>query len=150
MQRTEGSLKKKNKDRKRKRYFILKRKLGHALNCEILPLTDLFTIYSVFFKRVLINISCPGNVFCLWVRKHLMHKERKKRSTSLVFFALRPVLIKTGKRVFKLIKDKNSINMLGCQTRLELSLIALSLDKKTIRMITARVTLFTSCFQSRN
>ena len=40
--------------------------------------------------------------------------------------------------------------MLGYQTGLELSLIALSLDKKAIRMITARVTLFTSCFQSRN
>ena len=40
-----------------------------------------------------------------------MLKERKKRSTSLASFALRPAPIKIEKGVFTLTKKTNSINM---------------------------------------
>ena len=64
MQRTEGSLKKKNKDRKRKRYFILKRKLGHASSCETLPLICLPCTKS--------SLNATLEISYFKARKHLM------------------------------------------------------------------------------
>ena len=51
--------KEESKHRKQKRYFIPTPKLRHASNWKIRSLFNLFTMYKVFFKRVLNKYQLP-------------------------------------------------------------------------------------------